>query len=76
MLVLAHPGRPILERWYARRLAARRARGTDAWADELRSLESYTPSSLSLILTGLGTALLIPAINEAVLLIRTLVAGN
>jgi hypothetical protein len=46
------------ERKHAQRLAERMERGTDAYFEELRSLQAYTPVRSRLIYQGLGAAAL------------------
>lgn len=46
------------ERKHAQRLAERMERGTDAYFEELRSLQTYTPVRNRLIYQGIGAAML------------------
>ncbi len=49
---------------YEQRLAARLARGTDAYFEELRSLRAYPPPARALIWRGLGGVLIALGANE------------
>ena len=61
LLVLLKPlwFRDARQREYRKQLAARMARGTDAYFEELRALKAYPPSRSVLIERVLGVALVL-----------------